>query len=139
MQKKIIYSLLASLLFIFASCTLETSGNADFDGAWHLVRVNDSIPEQTNIYWNVQGKMLLLQDKDYENNYYILRFERDNNKLQLSSPHVAFDYQDVPLEDLTQLVLFGIDDISAPFTIEHLDGSRMTLKSATKKLEFRQF
>lgn len=106
---------------------------------WHLVRVNDEIPEKTKIYWNVQGKMLQIVDKDNEYSYYILRFERTDNKLTLSSPHKAVDLQDVPLDDTAELAPFGIDDISEPFTVVKLDGSRMTLKSSTKKLEFRQF
>lgn len=139
MQKKIIYSLLASVLFIFMSCTIETSGNGEFDGAWHLVRVNDDIPAQSDVYWNVQGKILQILDKNNIYPYYILRFERQGNKLTLSSPYIYTDYQDVPLDDASELASFGIDDISEPFTIEKLDGSRMILKSSTKKLEFRQF
>lgn len=143
MAKKsiIIFAFMAAIVLSFCSCTLETSDNGDLDGAWHLLRINgEPLTEHPDLYWNVQGKMLELRDKSTKHDAYILRFSRTGSQLQLSEPYL-YDREDgdKPLEDMSGLIIYGIDDVTEPFTIEKLDGSRMTLKSSTKKLEFRQF
>ncbi|MCF0207843.1 MAG: lipocalin-like domain-containing protein [Bacteroidaceae bacterium] len=140
MRHKTLYIL---LLFIcktlLISCTLETSGNGDFDGAWRLISINDTLPTQKNLFWNVQGKLLEMADKDKIQQTYFMHFERKDNQLTLKSPHYIEGLTDVPLDDLSLLTVYGVDNIAEPFEIEKLDGSRMILKSSTKRLEFRQF
>ena len=38
-MKRMIY-LIAAISLVLSSCTLETSDNGDFDGFWHLERVD---------------------------------------------------------------------------------------------------
>lgn len=38
-MKRIIY-LIAAISLVLSSCTIETSDNGDFDGFWHLERVD---------------------------------------------------------------------------------------------------
>ncbi|MCQ2243774.1 MAG: lipocalin-like domain-containing protein [Bacteroidaceae bacterium] len=134
-----LFSLIASLLFA-VSCTLETSGNGKLDGAWHLLRINEEPLESTQLYWNIQGKMLEFKDKQGAKGRFLLRFERKNGKLTLSDPHVwGRENGDAILQDTAKLAPFGVDNLDESFEIEKLDNSRMTLKSSTKKLDFRKF
>lgn len=136
----IIVLLTLILQLVFAGCTLETSGNGSLDGAWHLLRINDEAPAQTQLYWSFQGKMLELRDKKDSSGAYLLRFQHKDDELQLSEPHVyGRENGDKVLEDSALLKPFGIADIDEPYAVERLDNSRMTLKSSTMKLEFRKF
>ncbi len=141
---RIRYSLFILLFFVLqlmvTGCTIETSGNGSLDGAWHLLRINDEAPAQTQLYWSFQGKMLELRDKKDSSGAYLLRFQHKDDKLQLSEPHIyGRENGDKVLEDSTLLRPFGIADIDEPYTVERLDHSRMTLESSTIKLEFRKF
>lgn len=128
------------LQFVVVGCTIETSGNGSLDGAWHLLRINDEAPAQTQLYWSFQGKMLELRDKKDSSGAYLLRFQRKDDELKLSEPHIyGRENGDKVLEDSALLKPFGIDDIDEPYAVERLDNSRMTLKSSTMKLEFRKF
>lgn len=134
-----LFTLIASLLFT-VSCTLESSGNGKLDGAWHLLRINEEPLESTQLYWNIQGKMLEFKDKQGAKGRFLLRFERTNGKLTLSDPHVwGRENGDAILQDTAKLAPFGVDNLDESFEIEKLDNSRMTLKSSTKKLDFRKF
>jgi len=141
MRNKIFFICLSIIISAFAlsSCTLESSDNGRLDGAWHLLSINDKAPEHPDMYWNVQGKLLELNDKTGNFGIFIMRFSHENNQLTLSNPHI-FDREngDKPLEQTEVLQPFGVDDISEPFQITHLTRSRMTLKSSTKTLEFRK-
>lgn len=121
------------------SCTVESSDNGRLDGAWHLLSINEQTPDHPDLYWNIQGKLLEMNDKTSDFGIFIMRFSRDGNQLTLSNPHI-FDREsgDKELEDATALQPFGVDNINEPFQISSLTRSRMTLKSSTKTLEFRK-
>ncbi len=127
-------------MMIALSCTLETSDNGNFDGAWHMLRINGNTLEYTQMYWNVQGNLLELRDKKDGNGRFLLRFERNKGQLTLSNPYIYDrDNGDVTLQDSAKLIPYGIDNLDEPFEIVTLNTSRMTLKSSTKKLDFRKF
>ena len=75
----LIFSISAFLIFSFTSCELETSGNGDLDGFWHLVQVdtlqtggvNDTSKEL--FFWSFQVNLLELSDHTYANAIYMAR------------------------------------------------------------------
>lgn len=137
---KLLTLALAFFILSLTSCTIDTLDNGDLDGAWHLLRINDKECKYGNIYWSIQGKLLEATDKSDLTYRFLLRFQHSGNTLQLSEPYI-YDREDgdKPLDDLQLLEHVGIADVSKPFSIVTLNGSRMTLQTADDKLEFRKF
>ncbi|MCF0203619.1 MAG: lipocalin-like domain-containing protein [Bacteroidaceae bacterium] len=143
--------LLYSLTALLLSCKIEGSPNKNLDGAWRLTAINDSTPssviaggvsaDRNFLYWNIQGKMLELIDRNNSKiGRFLLRFKHEEDVLYLYDPYIYNREEgDKPLQDSTRLTPYGIDDIDEPFIIEKLNGSVMTLRSSTKKLDFRNF
>lgn len=143
MQKKIslyIFVVLAAIALTISSCSFESSDNGRLDGAWHLLLINEETAPDANIYWSFQNNLLELRDKGGDKGAFLLRFSHEDQQLFLSQPHIFDrDNGDKPLEDAAFLMPFGIDNLNETFQIVNLTRSRMTLKSETKKLEFRKF
>ncbi len=134
-------SIITALVFALCSCTLETSNNGDLDGAWHLLAIDDKPVEQhPDLYWNFQNKLLELTDKSTDCGVFLLRFSHKDGKLLLSDPYIYDrDNGDKPMEEATSLQPFGIYNMNETFEVISLSHSRMTLKSANVKLDFRKF
>ena len=60
-MKRIIY-LIAAISLVLSSCTIETSDNGDFDGFWHLERVDTLATgnyldlSKERVFWGVQHR-----------------------------------------------------------------------------------
>lgn len=137
----IILSFIAAMAVSFCSCTFETSDNGSLDGAWHLLRINDQTQEEhPDLYWSFQNKLLELTDKSTGYGVFLMRFSHKDGQLVLSDPYI-YDREngDKPLEDPAFLKPFGIYNLEESFEVVSLSRSRMTLKSANVKLEFRKF
>lgn len=132
-------------LLPFVSCDIETSGNGDLDGFWHLVRVDTLATQGTRdmiserIYWSFQHNLLKTDDKTGKNSSILLRFDRSGGNITLFSPYI-YDREagDIELEDPALLCPFGINDIPETFTVASLSGSHMTIESPMLRLWFKK-
>lgn len=150
-MKKFIVLLIVSLP-LFMSCELETSGNGDFDGFWHLTDV-DSLAtskhcnlSQKRIFWAVQLNLVQLRgadrvDEGGEGREFYERFDLKNNQLQLFDPHEKDRENSDPViteERLSCLRPYGINSLTEQFDVVHMNKNEMTLKSSTLVLKFRK-
>ena len=62
-------------LTTLASCEIETSDNGDFDGFWHLERVDTLATGGTldlskkRVFWGVQYKLISVRDVDVDKEF----------------------------------------------------------------------
>lgn len=144
--RAIIYGLLAATALSFASCDLETSSAGDFDGMWHLTRV-DTIAtggvldlSRQRIFWSFQFKLMEADDKDGFHHSVLMRYDKSGGTLKLNSPYVYNREEgDKPLDEPSLLKPFGINNIEEEFKVLKVDGSKMQLQSSMLKLSFRKF
>lgn len=141
----------AALLFIFAvvvllsSCEIETSSNGDFDGMWHLRRI-DTLATNTacdmsneSIYWLVEADLIVLDDKSGNNEDIIMLFELTGDSLHLYSPYI-YDREsgDREIEGIEQLQPYGVNAIDETFGISSLSSGKMVLESTELRLTFKK-
>lgn len=144
-----IFTLFATIAL--ASCDIETSSNGDFDGFWHLERVDTLATggttdlSQKRIFWGVQYKLISVRDIDVDKNHgYYLRFNQTNDKIVTHSPYKDGWHQDAeeggdtPIDDPKLLAPYGINKLEEEFVKEKLNGGKMILRSETLRLTFRK-
>lgn len=151
--KRLFNTILATIaLTTLASCEIETSGNGDFDGFWHLERVDTLATGGTldlskkRVFWGVQYKLISVYDIDKEGTFgYYLRFKQTSDQIVTHTPYKNNWHQDVenggdhPIDDPTQLAPYGINNLEEEFVKEKLDGGQMILRSKTLRLKFKRF
>lgn len=151
--KRLFNTILATIaLTTLASCEIETSGNGDFDGFWHLERVDTLATGGTldlskkRMFWGVQYKLISVYDIDKEGTFgYYLRFKQTSDQIVTHTPYKNNWHQDVenggdhPIDDPTQLAPYGINNLEEEFVKEKLDGGQMILRSKTLRLKFKRF
>lgn len=145
MKQHIGIVLLVVCTWLVSSCELETSGNGDLDGMWHLVRVDTLSTsgvrqmEQEKIYWLFQLKLLQLEDKSGVRDNLLMRFEHKDNVLRLYDPYI-YDRTngDKPLTDTSLSAPFGVNALEESFTVESLGGDKMVLRTEKLRLSFRK-
>jgi len=132
-------------LFFLTGCELETSDNGDFDGFWHLERVDTLLSSQrgadysgARIFWSFQGK--LLQLSNLEDNTIIYEFGYANNQLTLERP-CMFDRADGDslVTDVTVLHPYGVSALQETFQVVSLSKESMILQSQVLRLYFRKY
>lgn len=140
-----ILAALLSGLISLTGCTLETSGNGDLDGNWHLLSIEtiatgDTADLSDDLYfWAFQGKLLQLSDYANGAPVYLMRFNHDGETLTLTDPYLYNREEgDMAMEDVSTMAVFGISDATEIFTIEELSGSRMVLNNGALRLRFRK-
>ncbi|MDO4160412.1 MAG: lipocalin-like domain-containing protein [Prevotellaceae bacterium] len=125
------------------SCELETSGNGDLDGMWHLVRIDTLSTSGTNdlsnslIFWSFQNKLMETSDKTKNNPNVLFRFDRTGTEIKFYNPYIN-DREDGDLLVVDPLTLspYGINGLEETFTIESLSGSKMILSTSRLRLNF---
>ena len=151
--KRLFNTILATIaLTTLASCEIETSDNGDFDGFWHLERVDTLATGGTldlskkRVFWGVQYKLISVYDIDKEGTFgYYLRFKQTSGQIVTHTPYKNNWHQDVenggdhPIDDPTQLAPYGINNLEEEFVKEKLDGGQMILRSKTLRLKFKRF
>lgn len=151
--KRLFNTILATIaLTTLASCEIETSDNGDFDGFWHLERVDTLATGGTTdlskkrVFWGVQYKLISVYDIDKEGTFgYYLRFKQTSDQIVTHTPYKNNWHQDVenggdhPIDDPTQLAPYGINNLEEEFVKEKLDGGQMLLRSKTLRLKFKRF
>lgn len=137
---------MAATVLSLASCDLETSGAGDFDGMWHLTRV-DTIAtggvldlSRQRIFWSFQFKLMEADDKDGLHQSVLMRYDKSGGMLKLNTPY-AYNREegDKPLDEPSLLKPFGINNIEEEFKVLKVDGSKMQLQSSMLKLSFKKF
>ena len=152
--KGLLKTIIATLAIVsLASCEIETSDNGDFDGFWHLERVDTLATGGTcdlskkRVFWGVQYKLISVYDTDKEGTFgYYLRFTQTRDKIVTKSPYKnnwhhdnGEDGGDIPVDDPTQLAPYGINNLEEEFVKEKLNGGQMILRSKTLRLKFKRF
>lgn len=143
----LIFSFSAFFIFSFASCELETSGNGDLDGFWHLVQVdtlqtggvNDTSKEL--FFWSFQVNLLEFSDRSYHIPIYMARFNHENGQLKVTQPCLYNRDEGnemVTEENVKDISPYGLNALEETFRVEELSGSRMTLSNGTLRLYFKK-
>lgn len=153
-MKKLLFILSLVCTIGLSSCDVETSGNGDFDGFWHLVRVDTLATSgscdvsQRTVFWAVQYHLIQLRGGDRreeggEGRECYIRFERSDNQLIVSDPHRKERSDDesradpaIDEDNFFLLKPYGINNYTERFAIERLNSEEMVLQSATLRLHF---
>jgi len=146
MRRLIMYGMaVASLLASLCSCDFETSGNGDLDGNWHLTAIDTLTTggvadlKDTRCFWGVQHDLMQLNNYDSGAQLYA-RFEQGDGTLRVYSFYTPSREAagDQPLADEAMLRHFGVSDFDVTYSVEQLDGARMTLSDGQLRLHFRK-
>lgn len=145
---KLLIMLLAGLVVLaLPSCDIHTSDNGDFDGYWHLTRVdtlqtgNSCDMSGHRVFWGVQGALIEAVDHDNDSTHYgyLFYFTRDGESLRLYNAHCHMREEGDPVvEDPSVLSPLGINALDAQFNILTLNRNRMVLEDAQLRLSFRK-
>jgi len=147
-RKGLVVAFMSTLLSLF-SCTIEFSGNGDFDGFWHLTSVDTLLTGgrcdlSGNLrYWGVNFNLIRLQDfGENEAQSFYVRFDLEKTTLRLyemrdaSSGQSAGETVDTLVADPSVLSPYGINSLNETFTIEKLTGGSMILSTSELRLRF---
>lgn len=142
-MKRIVYLLSAVCLFLMTACDIETSGNGDLDGYWHLQQV-DSLSNNTvcdyshqRIFWSIQSDLLQLWN--LEDQPIICQFTHEHGVLTLSNP-CLFDRSagDTMITDVEVLKKYGVNAIPSVFQVVSLNSDNLVLESPVVRLYFNK-
>ena len=143
----LILSISAFLVFSFTSCELETSGNGDLDGFWHLVQVDTlqtgGVKDTSKdlFFWSFQVNLLQFSDRSYHIPIYMARFNHENGQLKVTQP-CLYNREEgnemVTEENVKDISPYGLNALEEIFRVEELSGSRMTLSNGTLRLYFKK-
>ena len=132
-------------LAVCYACDLETSGNGDLDGMWHLRSVDTLYTggytdlSGEKLYWEVQGDLLILDDKSDYYESIVMYFDHSDDTLRLYSPYIYKRTEGDPeIESVDQLRPYGVNSTDESFFIEKLSGSRMILSTDSLQLNFKK-
>lgn len=143
----LIFSISAFLVFSFTSCELETSGNGDLDGFWHLVQVDTlqtgGVKDTSKdlFFWSFQMNLLEFSDRSYHIPIYMARFNYENGQLKVTQPCLYNRDEGnemVTEENVKDISPYGLNALEETFRVEELSGSRMTLSNGTLRLYFKK-
>jgi len=136
------------LCVALSSCKLHTSGNGDLDGFWQGTTMENletgelSDMRENNITWSVQGDLLVMRSIA-ETEGIIWRFDMTDNVLHIYEPYYSRRFgeegTDVPVEDVADLIPYGISELEEYFKVLELDGNTMRLESMDVRLTFRKY
>ena len=126
----------------FTACTIETSGNGDLDGFWHLTQIDtlstgcSADKSEELLFWAVQADLLNVVDRRIGSDY-LMRFDKSGTTLRVYEPYGNDRMSgDIKVEDPLELAPLGINALDETFTIENLSSSKMTLNDGFLRLSF---
>ena len=147
-------SILPLALAMTTACTFDSSDNGDFDGYWHLERVDTLATQgmldlsQKRIFWGVQYHLMQCKDVDKEaNDGFYFRFTQTADSIIVHNPYknnwhqdYGDDGGDLPVTQLNDTIRsYGINNLQEPFFKEKLKGDKMILRSKMLRLYFTKF
>lgn len=104
--------------------------NGDLDGQWQILEIryaDDRIETPERAYYCVQLHTITLRQVNGPNQTGNMVYEGDQLSL------------DMPLSDVSDLRVFGLDDTKETFTVTELSSSRLVLTSDYARISFRKF
>lgn len=141
-MKQLRYLLLALAACLFAGCEVHTSDNGDLDGYWQMTQL-DSLAsgkiqnmKGSGIFYAVYVHLFQVQGAG---NTVTFRFKHEGDSLFLSAPYVDYGLNDQPLEDVSVLRPYGINNLEEKFCVEALSKDKMILKSKELRIYFRKY
>ncbi len=137
---------------LFVSCDIETSDNGNFDGYWHLERVDTlatsghSDLSEKRVFWAVQMNLIQLRgadrkDEGGEGRECYEAFKLEQSVLTLSNPHEKNREAEDPIiteENMYLLTPYGINSLTERFDVLKMDADEMVLRSSLLQLKFRK-
>ncbi|MGN1263129.1 MAG: lipocalin-like domain-containing protein [Prevotella sp.] len=141
-QAIVVSAIAAISMMTLTGCTIETSGNGDLDGYWHLTQIDtletggSADKSEELIFWAVQIKLLNVVDRNTGGDYF-LRFYKSESTLRVYEPY-GNDRMvgDIKTENPQELAPFGINVLDETFAIEKLTGGKMILNDGFLRLWF---
>lgn len=130
-----------------ASCDIHVSDNGDFDGYWHLVKVDTLSTGRSldlsgrRVFWGVQANLIETVDHDNDPTHYgyLFYFEKDETFLKLFNAHRHNRKEgDILVEDASVLSPLGINALEDQFRIRTLDHRQMVLEDDLLRLYFKK-
>lgn len=116
-------------LILFVGCG-KLPINGDLDGQWQILEIryaDDRIETPERAYYCVQLHTITLRQVNGPNQTGNMVYEGDQLSL------------DMPLSDVSDLRVFGLDDTKETFTVTELSSSRLVLTSDYARISFRKF
>lgn len=122
--------LLLSAAFMLSGCEIESSENGNFDGFWHIERI-DTLATQGTLdlsadrkFWSVQHRLIKIGST-------LFYFERADGQLTLTeAPEATTE---------PNLKPYGVQGIPETFEVELLSSKRMMLKSEMLRICFKKY
>lgn len=138
--------IIAACITLFTACELEGSDNGDLDGYWQWKTVDTLATggsqdmRSSSIFWAVEGDLLEIVDNTRTNDDVFFRFSLSGDSLVLTDPIIdERDSSDIEVTDYDILLPYGITEIPAVFSVDHLSSSTMILLSPVYRLSFRKY
>lgn len=132
-------------VLLLCGCDISSNDNGKLDGMWHLITTETlstgdiADHSQQRLYWNIQSRLLQLEDKDYIHPSCLLRFEQNGMQLRVFEPYrYNREEGDEPLSDAVFLLPFGISQTDETFLIEQINSKYLIMKSEEVRLSFRK-
>ena len=140
----------ALLALLMSACVeFHTSENGKLDGFWQLTQVDtleNGISEdmtQRMIFWSVQSKLLLMQDRHDMTHAYLgiyFHFEHEGDKLCVYDPTIDNRLiSDSVVTEVRMLSFYGVYHLREEFRVLRLESTKMTLENERLRMHFRKF
>lgn len=116
-------------LILFVGCG-KLPINGDLDGQWQILEiryVDGRVETPERAYYCVQLHTITLRQVSGPNQTGNMVYEGDQLRI------------DMPLSDVSDLRVFGLDDTKETFTVTELSSSRLVLTSDYARISFRKF
>lgn len=116
-------------LILFVGCG-KLPINGDLDGQWQILEIryaDGRVETPERAYYCVQLHTITLRQVSGPNQTGNMVYEGDQLRI------------DMPLSDVNDLRVFGLDDTEETFTITELSSSRLVLTSDYARLTLRKF
>ena len=137
---------LASILLgVNTSCTIEADSSKKLGGFWHLESIDTLATgghtdlSDKRLFWSAASRLLEVADKDKSGSVFFT-YEHTGDSLKLGDAYVNDRNKgDWPLDDVTRLRKFGINQLHEGFAVLALDGNKLILQSSLLQLHLKRF
>lgn len=138
------------VLFLMMACVdFHASENGSLDGFWQLTQV-DSLESgvaenmtQRMIFWSVQSKLLLMQDRHDMTHAYMgiyFHFKHEGDSLVVYDPTIDNRLiSDSVVSEVRMLSFYGVYHLRETFRVLRLESTKMTLENERLRMYFRKF
>lgn len=143
-MRRLVFLFSIVCLAALSACDIESSGNGDLDGYWHLEQLDSLHNHQSvsyagqQVFWSFQYD--LIEMSNLNDNSIVCRLKEANGVLQLEQPYI-FDRADgdTPVTDVEMLRPYGINALQERLRIVSLGAESMILETPVLRLYFRKY